>query len=50
METMTVGIFINSLIDYNVLIDKHANYLYASVACDEKVAKAIVDEGDYSDF
>lgn len=49
-ENETVGIFINSLIDYNVLIDKHANYHYASIACSEKIAKAIVDEGDYSDF
>lgn len=49
-ENETVGIFINSLIDYNVLTDKHANYHYASIACSEKIAKAIVDEGDYSDF
>lgn len=49
-ENETVGVFINSLIDYNVLIDKHANYLYPSIACSEKIATAIVDEGDYSDF
>nr|DAV75847.1 MAG TPA: hypothetical protein [Caudoviricetes sp.] len=49
-ENETVGVFINSLIDYNVLIDKHANYHYASIACSEKIATAIVDEGDYSDF
>ncbi len=49
-ENEIVGVFINSLIDYNVLIDKHANYHYASIACSEKIATAIVDEGDYSDF
>lgn len=49
-EDATIGVFINSVIDNATLIDKHANYLYASIACDEKVAKAIVDEGDYSDF
>ena len=49
-ENETVGVFINSLIDYSVLIDKHANYLYPSIACSEKIATAIVDEGDYSDF
>lgn len=49
-EDTTIGVFINSVIDNGVLIDKHANYLYASIACDEKVAKAIVDEDDYSDF
>lgn len=49
-ENETVGVFINSLIDYNVLIDKHANYHYASIACSEKIATAIVDESDYSDF
>lgn len=49
-ENETVGVFINSLIDYSVLIDKHANYHYASIACSEKIATAIVDEGDYSDF
>ena len=49
-EDTTIGVFINSVIDNGVLIDKHASYLYASIACDEKVAKAIVDESDYSDF
>ena len=49
-EDTTIGVFINSVIDNATLIDKHANYLYASIACDEKVAKAIVDESDYSDF
>lgn len=49
-ENETVGVFINSVIDNAVLIDKHANYLYASIACDEKVAKAIVNGSDYSDF
>ena len=49
-ENEIVGVFINSLIDYNVLIDKHANYHYASIACSEKIATAIVDESDYSDF
>lgn len=49
-EDTTIGVFINSVIDNATLIDEHANYLYASVACDEKVAKAIVDESDYSDF
>nr|DAN59553.1 MAG TPA: hypothetical protein [Caudoviricetes sp.] len=49
-ENEIVGVFINSVIDNEVLIDEYANYLYASVACGEKVAKAIVDESDYSDF
>lgn len=49
-EDATIGVFINSVIDNATLIDKHANYLYASIACDEKVAKAIVNESDYSDF
>lgn len=49
-EDTTIGVFINSVIDNATLIDKHANYLYASIACDEKVAKAIVNESDYSDF
>ena len=49
-EDTTIGVFINSVIDNATLIDKQADYLYASIACDEKVAKAIVDEGDYSDF
>lgn len=49
-EDTTIGVFINSVIDNATLIDEHANYLYASIACDEKVTKAIVDEGDYSDF
>lgn len=49
-EDTTIGVFINSVIDNATLIDKHANYLYASIACDEKVTKAIVDEADYSDF
>lgn len=49
-EDTIIGVFINSVIDNATLIDKHANYLYASIACDEKVAKAIVNESDYSDF
>ena len=49
-EDTTIGVFINSVIDNKVLIDAHANYHYASIACDEKIAKAIVDKGDYSDF
>lgn len=49
-EDTTIGVFINTVIDNNVLIDEHGNYLYPSIACDEKIAKAIVNEGDYSDL
>ena len=49
-ENETVGVFINSVVDDTVLTDGHGNYLYASIACDEKLAKAIIDEGNYSDF
>lgn len=49
-ENETIGVFINSVIARNKLVDEYGNYHHASIACSKKLVDKIVNDNDYSSF